>query len=179
MISPSAPPSKPVRRRSRWVRLSANQDVRSVQIAVIATILVHLLLLWLAPRMESFVGREDMGRTPTLVRIVADLGSLLPAIEGFDGGVHIQNPRLIQQGLIGKFQVLPLPRLDPFRRFLFKSPPQRILADHFAHPQEGRIDRVVAQGRHAELLAREGAYRAFFEAQFGEDETPAARASGG
>jgi len=65
MISPSAPPSKPVRRRSRWVRLSANQDVRSVQIAVIATIVVHLLLLWLAPRIESFVGREDMSRTPT------------------------------------------------------------------------------------------------------------------
>lgn len=65
MISPSAPPSKPVRRRSRWVRLSANPDVRSVQIAVIATILVHLLLLWLAPRVESFVSHEDMSRTPT------------------------------------------------------------------------------------------------------------------
>ncbi|MFA6288475.1 MAG: hypothetical protein WC661_13915 [Opitutaceae bacterium] len=65
MISPSAPPSKPVRRRSRWGRLSANPDVRSVQIAVIATILVHLLLLWLAPRMESFVSHEDMSRTPT------------------------------------------------------------------------------------------------------------------
>lgn len=64
MISPSAPPSKPVRRRSRWARLSADQDVRSVQIAVIATILVHLLLLWLAPRIESFVGREDMSRAP-------------------------------------------------------------------------------------------------------------------
>ena len=47
------------------------------------------------------IGVIDMGRTPTLVRIVADLGSLLPAIESFDGGVHIQNPRLIQQGLIG------------------------------------------------------------------------------
>jgi hypothetical protein len=33
-----------------------------------------------------------MGRPPLLVRIVADLGSLLPAIESFDGGVHIQNP---------------------------------------------------------------------------------------
>jgi len=65
MISPSAPPSKPVRRHSLRVRLSANPDVRSVQIAVIATILVHLLLLWLAPRMESFVSHEDMSRTPT------------------------------------------------------------------------------------------------------------------
>ena len=38
---------------------------------------------------------------------------------------------------------------------------------------------VVAQGRHAELLAREGPYRDFFEAQFGEDKGPAARASRG
>ncbi len=65
MISPPAPPSKLVRRRSRWVRLSANPDARSVQIAVIATVVVHLLLLWLAPRMESFVGRQDMSRTQT------------------------------------------------------------------------------------------------------------------
>ncbi len=60
-----SPPPKPVRRPFRRVRLSANPDVRSVQIAVIATIVVHLLLLWLAPRMESFVGHEDMGRTLT------------------------------------------------------------------------------------------------------------------
>ena len=65
MISPSAPPSKPVRRRSSWTRLSANPDVRSVQIAVIATIVLHLLLLWVAPRVESFVSHEDMSRTPT------------------------------------------------------------------------------------------------------------------
>jgi hypothetical protein len=60
-----SPPPTPVRRPFRRVRLSANPDVRSVQIAVIATVVVHLLLLWLAPRMESFVGHEDMARTPT------------------------------------------------------------------------------------------------------------------
>ncbi|HTJ78880.1 MAG TPA: hypothetical protein VL357_07765 [Rariglobus sp.] len=65
MIQPPALPPKPVRPRPSWTRLSANPDVRSVQIAVIATICVHLVLLWLAPRIESFVGHEDMGRTPT------------------------------------------------------------------------------------------------------------------
>jgi ATP-binding cassette, subfamily B, bacterial MsbA len=33
--------------------------------------------------------------------------------------------------------------------------------------------RVVARGRHAELLAREGAYRTYFEAQFGDEGLPA------
>ncbi len=37
--------------------------------------------------------------------------------------------------------------------------------------------RVVAQGRHPELLARDRAYRAFFEAQFADDAEPA-KASG-
>lgn len=55
----------PVRRRFARPRLSANPEVRSVQIAVLATILVHLLLLWYAPRMEALIGKEDLGRTPT------------------------------------------------------------------------------------------------------------------
>ena len=62
MISPAAPPSKPVRRRSPWTRLSANPDVRSVQIAVLATIFFHLLLLWFAPRIERLIGHDDMGK---------------------------------------------------------------------------------------------------------------------
>lgn len=57
-------PSKPVRRRSRWARLSAQPDVRSVQIAVLATFFFHLLLLWFAPRIERLVGHDDMGKLP-------------------------------------------------------------------------------------------------------------------
>jgi hypothetical protein len=42
--------------RSVW---SANPDVRSVQIGVVATIVVHLLLLSLAPRIERWIDDRD------------------------------------------------------------------------------------------------------------------------
>ncbi len=56
---------KPARRRSAWPRLSANSEVRAVQIGVLATLFFHLLLLWLAPRIGLLIGREDMSRVPT------------------------------------------------------------------------------------------------------------------
>ena len=36
-----------------------------MQIAVVATIMLHLVLLWLAPRIERLIGHDDMGHTPT------------------------------------------------------------------------------------------------------------------
>ena len=65
MISPPVTKSKPAKRRSAWPRLSANSEVRAVQIGVLATLFFHLLLLWLAPRIELLIGREDMSRIPT------------------------------------------------------------------------------------------------------------------
>ena len=51
---PTSAPTPAVRRRARslW---SANPDVRSVQIGVVATIAVHVLLLILAPKIEQFI----------------------------------------------------------------------------------------------------------------------------
>ena len=66
MISTPVPKPKPARRHSAWPRLSANSDVRAVQIGVLATLVFHLLLLWLAPRVERLIGREDMSRAPTV-----------------------------------------------------------------------------------------------------------------
>ncbi|MBW8782401.1 MAG: hypothetical protein JF599_11015 [Verrucomicrobia bacterium] len=65
MISPPAPTPAPSKRRSAWPRLSAKPEIRSVQIGVLATILVHLLLIWFAPRIERLIGKDDMSRTPT------------------------------------------------------------------------------------------------------------------
>jgi hypothetical protein len=65
MISPPASTPAPAKRRSAWPRLSAKPEIRSVQIGVLATIIVHLLLVWFAPRIEALIGKDDLSRTPT------------------------------------------------------------------------------------------------------------------
>ncbi len=57
MSTLSEPPARPgPRRRAAWMRLSKDSDTRSVQIGVIGTVLIHILLLWLAPKLESNFG---------------------------------------------------------------------------------------------------------------------------
>ncbi|MDF3057362.1 MAG: hypothetical protein K0R17_1577 [Rariglobus sp.] len=56
--TPAKPPASRRPARSLW---SANPDVRSVQIGVVATILVHVLLLVLAPKIEQWIDARDTG----------------------------------------------------------------------------------------------------------------------
>ena len=64
MIKPSSTPARPPElrhpARSVW---SKNPDVRSVQIGVVVTILVHVLLLVLAPKIERFLDSRDGAAT--------------------------------------------------------------------------------------------------------------------
>lgn len=60
MIHPpptSVPP--PVSRRSARSWWSANPEARAVQIGVVVTILIHVLLLVLAPKIEHYINRND------------------------------------------------------------------------------------------------------------------------
>ncbi len=67
MLKPSAPsaaPATPPRRRParagrRWWRLSAHADTRAVQIGVIATLLVHGLILLFAPQIEQLISPDS------------------------------------------------------------------------------------------------------------------------
>ena len=62
-MSPLPPPTAPAplspKRRSRglsgWVRWSKHPDTRAVQIGVVATLLVHLVLLVFAPKIEQLI----------------------------------------------------------------------------------------------------------------------------
>jgi hypothetical protein len=69
MLKPSAQPEAPApasppRRRlaragGRWWRWSTHADTRAVQIGVVSTILVHGLILLLAPQIEQFISPES------------------------------------------------------------------------------------------------------------------------
>ncbi|MBC8041502.1 MAG: hypothetical protein H7Y06_13240, partial [Opitutaceae bacterium] len=65
MIKPPPTSAKPpaARRPARsW--LSSNPDARAVQIGVVVTILVHVLLLVLAPKIERFLDARDASSAP-------------------------------------------------------------------------------------------------------------------
>lgn len=60
MIKPPPTPAKPpASRRPARSWLSSNPDARAVQIGVVVTILVHVLLLVLAPKIERFLDARD------------------------------------------------------------------------------------------------------------------------
>lgn len=48
---PTSPSRRPARRRLVWPRFSKNSDTRSIQIGVLATLLVHLFLALILPRL--------------------------------------------------------------------------------------------------------------------------------
>lgn len=54
---PEPPVRSDRRRRPAWLRLSKDSDTRSIQIGVLGTLLIHILLLWLAPKLESAMSR--------------------------------------------------------------------------------------------------------------------------
>ena len=64
MIKPPSTPKPPsASRRSARPVLSANPDVRAVQIGVVATILVHVLLLVMAPKIEQWIDAGESVET--------------------------------------------------------------------------------------------------------------------
>lgn len=65
MIKPPPTPAKPpTSRRPARSWLSSNPDARAVQIGVVGTILVHVLLLVLAPKFERFLDARDASSAP-------------------------------------------------------------------------------------------------------------------
>jgi hypothetical protein len=100
-----------------------------------------------------------MRRSPRFVRIVADHRTFLMAVERFDRGIHIENPRLVEQRPDAIIEM----RLQPLhaRGFvdLRQRPPQRIFADHFAHAEQWRVDRIAAQCRDVRIAPVPGQHR--------------------
>src|SRR5215831_15080988 len=88
-----------------------------------------------------------MRRPPRFARIVANYRAFLMAAERFDRGIDIENPRLVEQWPNAIIE-MPLQPLHA-RAFvdLSQRPPQRILTDHFAHPEQRRVDGIAAQCR--------------------------------
>jgi hypothetical protein len=62
--SPPTPAKPPASRRPARSWLSSNPDARAVQIGVVGTILVHVLLLVLAPKIERFLDARDAASAP-------------------------------------------------------------------------------------------------------------------
>ena len=101
----------------------------------------------LHPEAEPGVGHEiavvGMARPARLVRVVPELGPLLPTVDRLDGHIDVQDPRLAQDRLHARPQLAPKPRQA--RGFL--QPPPRsahhILAHRAAHPEQRRIEPVA------------------------------------
>ena len=101
----------------------------------------------------------DVRRPATLARVVTHLGRLLMAVQRLDRGVDIQNPGLAQQRPHAVLQLLAQPP-DPARLVnLAQRPPYRVLADHFLHPQQRRVDGIGAQRRDVRVPPVPGQHR--------------------
>ena len=84
---------------------------------------------------------------PRFARIVANYRALLMAIERFDRGIDIENPRFVEQR---PHAIIEMP-LQPLHARAFvdlrQRPPQRIFTDHFGHAEQRRVDGIAAQCR--------------------------------
>ena len=93
------------------------------------------------------------------MRIVPDHRTFLMAIERLDRGIDIENPRLVEQRPDAIIEM----RLQPLHARglidLRQCPPQRIFADHFAHPEKRRVDRIAAQCRDVRVAPMPGQHR--------------------
>ena len=96
------------------------------------------------------------------VRVVADQGPLLVAVDGFDRHIEIQNPRPAQGRLPGLLQRARLPGRAGVRVGVGKRTAHAVLAAHPGHAQPLRIDRVGAQGgdMRVTMLSRQNGQRA-------------------
>jgi hypothetical protein len=80
------------------------------------------------------------------MRVVADLGPILAAKDRLHRCVNIQHPRLAEQTLPSRAQVIALPAARSDLIELLEVAPRAILTDDLAHAQHRRSDRVKAQG---------------------------------
>jgi hypothetical protein len=99
------------------------------------------------------------------VRVVTDFGAFLLAIQRLDGRIAIQNPRFAQHGRIDVLQTGLQPTHAGLLVQLRKPSSHRILADHFCHAQQFRIDTVAAQGIDMGVALMPGQYRQQYRAQ--------------
>ncbi len=98
------------------------------------------------PQPSDPVGVVGVTGPARLVRVVALAGSLLVAVDGLDGGVDVQHPRLVEQRFPQRAQVALLPGARGELVELFQAAPGAVLAQDFAHAQQRRADRIEAQG---------------------------------
>ena len=97
------------------------------------------------------VGLVDVRRPSALGRVVAQHCLLLMTVQGLNRSVHIQNPRLVKQLLVGVAQVPREPARIVLRSALLKRPPHGILAAHALHSQQARRDAVAPDCRHMRI----------------------------
>src|SRR6516225_9251017 len=81
------------------------------------------------------------------------------AIERLYGGVDIENPWLSEKRPHAIVEMLLQPRQPGVLLDLVEAAPYRVLADHLAHAQQRRIDRVAAQCRHMRIAPVAGQHR--------------------
>ena len=111
------------------------------------------------------VGVHHMAGTAGLLRVVAHFRTRLTAIERFDGGVAVQNPRGMQRflhalgqtcvhpgraaghlgGALGTFILWAAPGLVGRQRA--QRPPQTLIAENPFHVEDRRGDGIAAQTR--------------------------------
>ena len=108
---------------------------------------------------REHVGVIGVRGTPGLMRVVADLGTLLVPVEGLHRAVHVEHPGLAQQWRGAVVQMA----LQPGQAFGFANRGQaaahRILADNLAHAKQWRVHRVTAQRGDVRVAAMPGQHR--------------------
>ncbi len=98
-------------------------------------------------QVRQHVGVIAVRRATGLVRIVAEFGTLLLAIQRLDRGIDVQHPRLVQQRR-NRVVKMALQPAQP-RRFvdLAEVAAHRVLAQHLAHAKQRRVHPIAAQRR--------------------------------
>ena len=80
-------------------------------------------------------------------------------VERLDRGIDIENPRLVEQRPHTIIEMCLQPLHARGLVDLRQRPPQRIFADHFAHAEQRRIDRIAAQCRDVRIAPVPGQHR--------------------
>src|SRR5438477_6903107 len=99
------------------------------------------------PQIGQHVAVIGMRGPPRFLRVVADYGSFLMAVERFHRRVDIKNPGFAQQRPSAIVELFLQPGSPGFGLDLAQCPTDRVLADHLGHPKQWWIDRVAAQRR--------------------------------
>ena len=108
---------------------------------------------------RQHVGVIGVRGTAGFVRIVADLGAFLMAVQGLHRTVHVEHPRLVQQRRSAVVQVVLQPGQPVRFADLGQATAHQILAANLAHAEQGRIHRITAQRGDVGVAAMAGQHR--------------------